>query len=160
MTRREHSYHKRKRFDKSVKQLKECLYKERPTKVTARWQVIPVQIQEFEQLENELFTRSLCKIFNIPYELYEGTTIKAGTGNRTSNNMSEPTFGMKAVGLSFNPSGKSEVTHLKGVYAELIDILNEYREKATDPEVKRQISVAITEAQTSQMWAVKAVTWS
>ena len=31
--------------------------------------------------------------------------------------------------------------------------------KATDPEVKRMISVAITELQTSQMWAVKAVTW-
>ena len=27
------------------------------------------------------------------------------------------------------------------------------------PEVSRMLSVAITDAQTAQMWAVKAVTW-
>ena len=42
------------------------------------------------------------------------------------------TFGEKAVGLSFNPSG----------------------------ERRRMLSIAITEAQTAQMWAVKAATWS
>ena len=43
--------------------------------------------------------------------------------------------------------------------AEFIDTCASYREKATDPEVKRMYSVAITEAQTAQMWAVKAATW-
>ena len=47
--------------------------------------------------------------------------------------MNEQTFGEKAVGLSFNPSG--------------------------DDAVARRASVAITEAQTAQMWAVKAITW-
>lgn len=71
----------------------------------------------------------------------------------------EPTYGEKAVGITFNPANSDEVHQLKSAYATLIDGLNDDREKATDPEVKRMLSVAITEAQTSQMWAVKAVTW-
>lgn len=72
---------------------------------------------------------------------------------------SELTFGQKAVGFTFNPGGNRDVHHIKSQYAILIDTLHNYREAATNPEVKRQLSVAITEAQTSQMWAVKAVTW-
>ena len=70
-------------------------------------------------------------------------------------------FGEKAVGLSFNPSASDDVSALKRDYANLIDRLNNLRldQGDTDPEVKRMLSVAITEAQTSQMWAVKAVTW-
>jgi hypothetical protein len=44
------------------------------------------------------------------------------------------TFGQRAVGLSFNPSNDDAVA-------------------------QRMASVAITEAQTAQMWAVKAITW-
>ena len=76
-----------------------------------------------------------------------------------TNTMSELTFGQKAVGLSFNPGGSETVNQIKSQYAGIIDTLNDHRSAATDPEVKRQLSVAITEAQTSQMWAVKAVTW-
>ena len=73
--------------------------------------------------------------------------------------MSEQTFGERAVGLSFNPSGDDAVHLLKSAAASFIDLCNEAREAATDSEVKRMCSVAITEAQTAQMWAVKAVTW-
>lgn len=69
------------------------------------------------------------------------------------------TFGEKAVGLSFNPSQDENVKRIKEQFAEVIDILNGYREHTEDGEVKRMLSVAITEAQTAQMWAVKAVTW-
>lgn len=69
------------------------------------------------------------------------------------------TFGEKAVGLSFNPSGSMVVNTIKGLYAGVIDELDQARSIATSPEAKRQYSVAITEAQTSQMWAVKAATW-
>jgi hypothetical protein len=72
----------------------------------------------------------------------------------------ELTFGEKAVGLTFNPGGSVEVQSIKEQYASLIDNLNDQRNAAEDGEVKRMLSVAITEAQTSQMWAVKAVTWS
>lgn len=69
------------------------------------------------------------------------------------------TFGQKAVGLSFNPSGSETVNSLKSLYAEVIDKLNDLSNQSADPEVKRLCSVAITEAQGAQMWAVKAATW-
>lgn len=80
--------------------------------------------------------------------------------NDNSNTpMREQTFGEKAVGLSFNPSGDPVVNDLKAVYANAIDRLHNMREASANPEVKRMCAVAITEAQTSQMWAVKAATW-
>lgn len=69
------------------------------------------------------------------------------------------TFGQKAVGLSFNPSGDETVTDLKTKAAAFIDACNNLRETSTSNEVKRQAAIAITEAQTAQMWAVKAATW-
>ena len=72
--------------------------------------------------------------------------------------MSKQTFGERAVGLSFNPSGDDKVHQLKMAVAAFIDLCNEARE-AADGEVGRMYSVAITEAQTAQMWAVKAATW-
>jgi hypothetical protein len=68
-------------------------------------------------------------------------------------------FGARAVGIQFNPSGSDEVNDLKIAAANFIDLCHQAREEATDPEVKRMYSVAITEAQTAQMWAVKAATW-
>jgi hypothetical protein len=70
-----------------------------------------------------------------------------------------PSFGERAVGITFNPSGDNTVTDLKQKVAWFIDRCNDERNAATDPEVKRMYSVAITEAQTAQMWAVKAATW-
>ena len=71
----------------------------------------------------------------------------------------ELTFGQRAVGLTFNPSGDARVTELKESAAAFIDACNALREGAVDGDVKRMYSVAITEAQTAQMWAVKAATW-
>lgn len=74
--------------------------------------------------------------------------------------MPEPTFGEKAVGLSFNPSNDNTVDAIKRDYAAAIDRLNNLRlQNDANPEVKRMLSIAITETQTAQMWAVKAVTW-
>jgi hypothetical protein len=73
------------------------------------------------------------------------------------------TFGEKAVGLSFNPSGMGDVDKLKKLYANIIDHLDDFRkgyaERGDNPEIVRLCSIAITEAQGAQMWAVKAVTW-
>lgn len=75
----------------------------------------------------------------------------------------ELTFGAKAVGLSFNPSGMTDVDKLKLMYADVIDHMNDFRQgyitRGDNPEMVRLCSIAITEAQTAQMWAVKAVTW-
>ena len=68
------------------------------------------------------------------------------------------TFGEKAVGLSFNPSNDSTVQKLKELYAQIIDVCNEARGEDRS-EKSRLFSVAITEAQGAQMWAVKAATW-
>jgi hypothetical protein len=72
----------------------------------------------------------------------------------------EPSFGEKAVGLTFNPGGHEQVNKIKEAFANVIDIMNDYRSQTEDGEVKRMLSVAITEAQTAQMWGVKAVTWT
>jgi len=69
------------------------------------------------------------------------------------------TFGQKAVGLSFNPSGDDAVAQCKQEFANVIDRMNALRQVCPSTEVKRMASIAITEAQTAQMWAVKALTW-
>ena len=73
--------------------------------------------------------------------------------------MTQQTFGQKAVGLSFNPSGDAGVINCKQHFATAIDQLNDLRTSTDSPEVKRMASIAITELQTAQMWAVKALTW-
>ena len=71
----------------------------------------------------------------------------------------ELSFGEKAVGLEFNPSGNPEVVDCKKAFARIINDLNQLKDISANPEVKRMYSIAITEAQTAQMWAVKALTW-
>ena len=71
----------------------------------------------------------------------------------------ELTFGEKACGVSFNPSNDKIVDELKKEFAALVDACNTLREDAKSPEKKRMLSLAITDLQTAQMWAVKAVTW-
>lgn len=77
----------------------------------------------------------------------------------------ELTFGEKAVGLTFNPSNDSDVQAIKVAFAKVIDICNDMRSaplkdgQTDNKERNRMASIAITEAQTAQMWAVKATTW-
>lgn len=70
----------------------------------------------------------------------------------------ELTYGQKAVGLTFNPSNDDAVARCKQMFADAIDQMVAVRDGATG-EQARLASVAITEAQTAQMWAVKAITW-
>ena len=70
----------------------------------------------------------------------------------------ELTFGEKACGVNFNPDGRHDVELLKRKFAELVDLLHEHRLDVS-PEATRMLSIAITESQTAQMWAVKALTW-
>ena len=70
--------------------------------------------------------------------------------------MTELTYGQKAVGLTFNPSGDPDVIKVKQLYADIIDLC---ASKGATGESKRLFRIAITEAQQGQMWAVKALTW-
>jgi hypothetical protein len=69
------------------------------------------------------------------------------------------TFGEKAVGLTFNPSADPTVHAIKSKCADLIDEIHELRTNQPSSDVARMASIAITEIQTAQMWAVKAATW-
>jgi hypothetical protein len=71
----------------------------------------------------------------------------------------ELTYGEKAVGLTFNPSNDPLVQSTKQRFADLIDEMDALRNRTESSEVKRMCSVTITELQTAQMWAVKAITW-
>jgi len=79
-------------------------------------------------------------------------------GNEESTGR-EMTYGEKAVGLTFNPGGNPKVDEVKKLYAQIIDLCAEIRTEAGQGEKGRLASVAITEAQTAQMWAVKAITY-
>lgn len=70
----------------------------------------------------------------------------------------EMTFGEKAVGLTFNPSGDDRVQRLKAMYAAIIDELHAMCYNSSSGSC-RFVDVAITEAQGAQMWAIKAATW-
>jgi hypothetical protein len=73
----------------------------------------------------------------------------------------EPTFGEKACGVSFNPGGNPDVDSIKRAFAAIIDDMHQRRlAYGAVNEQGRMLSIAITEAQTAQMWAVKAVTWT
>jgi hypothetical protein len=70
----------------------------------------------------------------------------------------EMTYGEKAVGLTFNPSNDTNVQKVKELYAQIIDLVHEMK-TPEQSEKNRLLSVSITEAQTAQMWAVKAITY-
>lgn len=79
------------------------------------------------------------------------------------------TYGEKAVGLSFNPSGDTRVNDIKVTNAAMIDMLHAELDKefvmaiTGAPNVVTErgeiIIEAIRQIQTAQMWAVKAITW-
>ncbi len=79
--------------------------------------------------------------------------------SQPESNSAGLSFGQKAVGLKFNPSGDDAVDQCKSGFANLIDQMNSLRNNSASGEQKRLASVAITEAQGAQMWAVKALTW-
>lgn len=79
--------------------------------------------------------------------------------------MEEPelTFGGKAVGLTFNPSGDERVIRIKKLYASIIDELagpsGENMGGNGETGLKgRILGRAINDAIGAQMWAVKSIT--
>lgn len=72
----------------------------------------------------------------------------------------EQTFGQKAVGLNFNPSGEDAVGIAKQTIADAIDQMNDFRLSPNSCQgAKRHASTAITMLEDSQMRMVKALTW-
>jgi hypothetical protein len=76
----------------------------------------------------------------------------------------ELTFGQKAVGLTFNPSGREDVNKAKQLSADLIDlVMNNHEEVTKDKNVSwiRNVlrTTAINALITAQMAVVKVLTW-
>ena len=69
------------------------------------------------------------------------------------------TDGEKLAGVGFNPSSDPDVDACKQEFAAVIDRMLELQRRTHKEEVVRMCSIAITQAQTAQMWAVKAITW-
>lgn len=93
----------------------------------------------------------------------EQTMPSTPTGNAVENTIRGLSYGEKAVGLNFNPSNITTVQKVKQLYAEIIDLCNDLIPKGDgvipNNEHTRLLKIAITEAQTAQMWAFKAITW-
>lgn len=71
------------------------------------------------------------------------------------------TYGQKAVASHYHGEGavKDAFQQFKDAFAVVIDALDAARKTTESGEQKRLLSIAITEAQAAQMWAVKAITW-
>lgn len=72
----------------------------------------------------------------------------------------ELTFGEKAVGLDFNPSGNEKVAKIKALYAEIIDMLTDGELDNGATGLKGRLTGrAINDAIVAQMLAVKVLTF-
>jgi hypothetical protein len=69
------------------------------------------------------------------------------------------TYGEQACGVDFNPSHDIVIGNIKQQFAKLVDKLNMERGSDKSPEQNRLLSIAITELQGAQMWAIKAITY-
>lgn len=98
-------------------------------------------------------------VFRATYDV-AGEPVPTGTEGVVAANPERPlTFGEKAVGLTFNPNNDPAVYKCKAGFAALIDQMHELRSKGGQTDTPRLCSVAITELQGAQMWAVEALTW-
>ena len=68
-------------------------------------------------------------------------------------------FGQRAVGLTFNPSGDPAVAKCKQGFADLIDQMAELRGSSPSGNQMRHASIAITMMEDALMRAVKVLTW-
>jgi hypothetical protein len=139
---------------------KECDLEEHNKKLKPQYKCRHTDIEDEKEINGELFlgmSSVSCEVDEIPSVGRAGALKEINQSNFMENK--ELTFGEKAVGLTFNPAGNSLVQEVKESYAKIIDTLHAIRTGTESAEVKRLMSVAITEAQTAQMWAVKGITW-
>lgn len=72
----------------------------------------------------------------------------------------ELTFWEKAVGLTFNPGWMESVNKAKQLFAEVIDMVNEWPVSSDDSYMKNTLKgMAIRSCITAQMAVVKFLTW-
>lgn len=74
--------------------------------------------------------------------------------------IAKQSFGEQAVNLSFNPSASPSVQELKQKAADFIDACHHLQQSTENADTHRMLAVAIMQAETAQMWAVKGATFN
>ncbi len=69
----------------------------------------------------------------------------------------EITLGEKRCHIGFNPSSDDKIGTFKRMMADAIDYCNNEMADANSGEAKRCFSIAMTELETAQMYAVKGI---
>jgi hypothetical protein len=67
------------------------------------------------------------------------------------------TLGEKRCHIHFNPSSDDKIGTFKRMMADAIDYMNHQSQLTEDVEAKRCFSIAMTELETAQMYAVKGI---
>ena len=67
------------------------------------------------------------------------------------------TLGEKRCHINFNPSSDDKIGTFKRMMANAIDYCNQELINTEDSEAKRCFSIAMTELETAQMYAVKGI---
>jgi len=67
------------------------------------------------------------------------------------------TLGEKRCHIDFNPSSDDKIGTFKRMMANAIDYCQTELAESSDPEAKRCFSIAMTELETAQMYAVKGI---
>lgn len=74
-----------------------------------------------------------------------------------TENKAVMTLGEKRCHIGFNPSSDDKIGTFKRMMADAIDYCNFEMINSEDPEAKRCFSIAMTELETAQMYAVKGI---
>ena len=75
----------------------------------------------------------------------------------TNTEKRELTLGEKRCHINFNPSSDDKIGTFKRMMADSIDYCNNELMSTEDSEAKRCFSIAMTELETAQMYAVKGI---
>lgn len=75
----------------------------------------------------------------------------------TGENKAMMTLGEKRCHIGFNPSSDDKIGTFKRMMADAIDYCNFELNNTEDSEAKRCFSIAMTELETAQMYAVKGI---
>jgi hypothetical protein len=87
------------------------------------------------------------------------TTEELAEHNATTETIvqQELTLGEKRCHINFNPSSDDKIGTFKRMMADAIDYCNNELMSTEDGEAKRCFSIAMTELETAQMYAVKGI---
>jgi hypothetical protein len=90
---------------------------------------------------------------------FEHTTILTDKLKKIMNKQTtkEMTLGESRCHINFNPSADDKIGTFKRMMADAIDYCHKLSLESLDPEAQRCFEIAMTELETSQMYAIKGI---